>query len=216
MPTLFKTLAALAVVLVAETSAAAAFPAPALDEPLARGHGEASVVLAGGCFWGVQAVFQHVKGVTSAVSGYSGGASYSAHYTLVSLGITGHAESVQVTYDPSRVTLGQLLRVFFAVAHDPTQRDRQGPDHGRQYRSAVFYKDDAQRNIAAAYVAQLAASGAFAEPMATEIVPLDAFYVAESYHQDYAKRYPDAPYIVVNDAPKVARLREAFPELFVQ
>ena len=173
-------------------------------------------MVAGGCFWGVQAVFQHVRGVTSAVSGYAGGASYTAHYSVVSLGITGHAESVQITYDPARVTLGQLLRVFFSVAHDPTQRNRQGPDEGRQYRSAIFFGDDAQRRIAAAYIAQLDAAGIFEDPIATEVRPLEAFFVAESYHQDYAMRHPDAPYILRNDAPKVAALRTTFPDLYVE
>ena len=182
---------------------AAPFPAPTLDVPLARSHGEASLVVAGGCFWGVQAVFQHVRGVTSAVSGYAGGASYTAHYSVVSLGITGHAESVRITYDPARVTLGQLLRVFFSVAHDPTQRNRQGPDEGQQ-------------RVASAYIEQLDAAGVFEERIATEVRPLEAFFVAESYHQDYAMRHPDAPYIVRNDAPKVAALRTTFPDLYVE
>jgi peptide-methionine (S)-S-oxide reductase len=190
-------------------------PPPKLDLPLVSSPAQSSVVLAGGCFWGVQAVFQHVRGVTTAVSGYSGGASYSAHYSIVSLGVTRHAESVQVTWDPSQISFGHLLRVFFSVAHDPTQRNRQGPDHGAQYRSAIFHVDEDQRRIAAAYVAQLDANHVFGQPIATEIQPLTAFYVAESYHQDYAARHPDAPYIRVNDAPKVARLRAAFPDLYV-
>ncbi len=187
-------------------AAAAALPAS---------PGEHSVVLAGGCFWGVQAVFQHVRGVTSAVSGYAGGAGYSAHYSIVSLGVTNHAEAVQVTYDPSRVTLEQLLRVFFSVAHDPTQKDRQGPDTGRQYRSAIFYADEAQRRTAAASIAELDAARAGAPPIVTELAPLEAFYVAESYHQDYATRHPGDPYIVVNDAPKLARLKATLPDLYV-
>jgi peptide-methionine (S)-S-oxide reductase len=199
----------------ASQSGAAALPAPSLDEARATKPGERRLVLAGGCFWGIQAVFQHVRGVTTAVSGYSGGSSFTAHYSIVSLGISGHAESVQVTYDPSQVTLGQLLRVFFSVAHDPSQKNRQGPDSGTQYRSAIFYADEEQRRVAAAYVAELEAARVLERPIATEIAPLQAFYVAESYHQDYAVRHPDAVYIVVNDAPKVASLRTTFPELYV-
>lgn len=210
-----------ATVLVAALSAlacqarAAGIPAASLDEARAASRAERRLVVAGGCFWGIQAVFQHVRGVSSAVSGYSGGAAFTAHYSMVSLGVTGHAESVQVTYDPSQVSLGQLLRVFFSVAHDPTQKDRQGPDSGTQYRSAIFYGDDEQRRVAEAYIAQLGAARAFPRPIVTELEPLQGFYVAESYHQDYATRHPDAPYIVYNDAPKVANLKAAFPELYV-
>ena len=193
----------------------APIPAPSVDSPLAKNRGARSIVVAAGCFWGIQAVFQHVRGVESAVSGYSGGAAWTANYQVVSLGMSGHAESVQVTYDPSRITLGQLLRVFFSVAHDPTQKNRQGPDAGTQYRSAIFYSDAEQQRIARAYIAQLDQSGVFDRKIATEIAPLKAFYAAEAYHQDYATRHPDAPYIRINDAPKVAHLRTAFPDLYV-
>jgi len=199
---------------VAAGAESGSIPPPSLDAPLAKG-GTRSVVVAGGCFWGIQAVFQHVRGVQSAVSGYSGGAAWTAHYQMVSLGMSGHAESVQVSYDPSRVSLGQLLRVFFSVAHDPTQKNRQGPDQGTQYRSAIFFSDAEQERIARAYVAQLDQAGVFERKIATEIAPLAAFYVAEAYHQDYATRHPDAPYIRINDAPKVERLRVEFPDLYV-
>jgi peptide-methionine (S)-S-oxide reductase len=177
---------------------------------------ERSIVLAGGCFWGVQAVFQHVRGVTKAVSGYSGGSAWTAHYQVVSSGVTAHAESVQVTFDPSQVTLGQLLRVFFSVAHDPTQLNRQGPDFGRQYRSAIFHADAEQKRLAEATIAELDQKGVFESRIVTQVVPLEAFYVAEAYHQNYAARHPDSPYIVINDAPKVAKLRRLFPELYVR
>jgi peptide-methionine (S)-S-oxide reductase len=199
----------------AARAADVAVPLPNVDAPLASRLDERKAVLAGGCFWGVQAVFQHVRGVTSAVSGYAGGSAWNAHYNVVSLGVTGHAESVEVTYDASRLSYGQILRVFFSVAHDPTQRNRQGPDEGRQYRSAIFFADAEQKRIAEAYVAQLDRAGVFPRPIATEVVPLEAFYVAESYHQDYATRHPDDPYIQINDAPKVARLKAEFPELYV-
>jgi peptide-methionine (S)-S-oxide reductase len=189
-------------------------PSPRLDAPLAAAPGERKAVLAGGCFWGIQAVFQHVRGVTQAVSGYSGGSAWNAHYEVVSLGVTAHAESVEVTYDPARITYGQLLRVFFSVAHDPTQVNRQGPDTGRQYRSAIFFADAEQKRIAEAYIAQLGAARVFPRPLATEVVPLEAFYVAESYHQDYAARHPESLYIQVNDAPKVVRLKVEFPGLY--
>ncbi len=190
-------------------------PAPSVDAPLAKAGNPRSIVVAGGCFWGIEAVFQHVRGVTGAVSGYSGGASWTANYQVVSLGMSGHAESVQVSYDPSQITLGQLLRVFFSVAHDPTQKNRQGPDQGTQYRSAIFYADDEQQRIARAYIAQLDQSGVFDRKIATELTSLAAFYTAEAYHQDYAARHPDAPYIRMHDAPKVASLRAAFPDLYV-
>jgi peptide-methionine (S)-S-oxide reductase len=211
-------LAALALTLLANGTARGAeapVPPPKLDAPLARTPGERKAVLAGGCFWGVQAVFQHVRGVTRAVSGYSGGSAWTAHYDVVSFGVTGHAESVEVSYDPSRISYGQLLRVFFFVAHDPTERNRQGPDTGRQYRSAIFYADAGQKRIAEAYVAQLDAAKVFPRPIVTEIVPLSAFYVAESYHQDYATRHPESPYIQVNDAPKLVRLQAELPGLYV-
>jgi peptide-methionine (S)-S-oxide reductase len=191
------------------------FPAPASDTPLATSHGEQSVVISGGCFWGIQAVFQHVKGVVSATSGYSGGSKASAEYEIVSTGQTGHAESVKVVYDPSQITFGELLRVFFSVAHDPTELNRQGPDSGTQYRSMIFYGDDEQKKVADAYIAQLDQAKIFRHPIVTQVVPLKAFYPAEAYHQNYATLHPDNLYIVFNDAPKVEHLRKDFPDLYV-
>jgi len=173
-----------------------------------------TVVFAGGCFWGVQAVFQHVKGVVSATSGYSGGTAAAPDYEQVSTGRTGHAESVRVIYDPARVSYQQLLAVFFTVAHDPTELNRQGPDIGTQYRSALFYTREAQRQAAQAYIAQLEKSGAVKHPIVTQVAPLRAFTVAEAYHQDYATLHPDQAYIVYNDAPKVAALKQRFPQLW--
>lgn len=189
-------------------------PNAVLDVPLATTKGEQTAVVAGGCFWGVQAVFQHVKGVVSATSGYSGGMAKTAKYELVSTGETGHAESVKITYDPSKITYGQILRVFFSVVHDPTQLNRQGPDEGTQYRSSIFYESDEQKRIAETYIAQLEQSNVFPRAIVTQVVPLKAFYPAEAYHQDYAARHPDSMYIVYNDAPKVVHLREQFPELY--
>ena len=173
-----------------------------------------TAVFAGGCFWGVQAVFQHVRGVRSAVSGYAGGDKRTADYQTVSEGASGHAESVRVTYDPAVVSYTTLLEVFFTVAHDPTQRDRQGPDVGTQYRSAIFYTNEAQRAAAAEYIRGLAASHVFRHPVVTEVTPLKGFYEAEPYHQDYATRHPDDPYIVYNDAPKVANLKRRFAAIY--
>lgn len=189
-------------------------PAPSFDAVLASGKSDQTAVLAGGCFWGVQAVFQHVKGVTSATSGYSGGASATAEYEVVSSGETRHAESVKISYDPSQITYGKLLQIFFSVAHDPTQLNRQGPDEGSQYRSVIFYNGDEQKRIAEAYIAQLNQAKVFSRRIVTQVVPLKAFYPAEAYHQDYATRHPDNPYIVYNDAPKVVHLRQQFPELY--
>jgi len=169
---------------------------------------------AAGCFWCAEADFEHVPGVVSVISGYTGGHAVNPTYAQVSHGGTGHAESVRVTFDPAQVSFGQLLRVFFSVAHDPTELDRQGPDSGPQYRSAVFYSDPAQKHAAEAYIAQLDRARAFPGRIVTEVTPLKAFYPAESYHQSYATRHPDNPYIVVNDAPKVAHLRELFPALY--
>jgi len=191
-------------------------PDPAFDEPLASSAGTESMVVAGGCFWGVQAVFQHVKGVVSATSGYAGGVAQTAQYEIVSTGRTGHAESVRVTYDPSRISYGQLLKVFFTVAHDPTQLNEQGPDVGPQYRSAVFVRDEKQRRIAAAYVEQLAAAKIYRRPIVTAIDAGQTFYEAEAYHQDYFTRHPYDPYILMNDRPKVDALRRQFPELYVE
>jgi peptide-methionine (S)-S-oxide reductase len=192
----------------------ATVPNPAVDAPIKTTKAEQTAVIAGGCFWGIQAVFQHVKGVVSATSGYSGGATDTAEYERVSTGETGHAESVKITYDPSQITYGQLLRVFFSVAHDPTQLNRQGPDSGSQYRSAIFYNGDEQKRIAEAYIAQLEKAKVFPHPIVTQVVPLKTFYAAEAYHQDYAAHHPDNPYIVYNDAPKIAHLRQEFPELY--
>ena len=191
-----------------------AMPAPATDEARASKPGKQTAVISGGCFWGVQAVFQHVKGVISATSGYSGGSAKTAEYEVVSNGETGHAESVQIVYDPSQITYGELLRVFFSVAHDPTQLNRQGPDEGTQYRSSIFYSNDEQKRIAEAYIAQLDQAKIFPRRIVTQVVPLKAFYPAEAYHQNYATLHPNQPYIVYNDAPKVDHLRQEFPDLY--
>ena len=185
-------------------------PPPALDQPAAAAPQKA--VVAGGCFWGVQAVFQHVKGVTSAVSGYAGGQAGTANYDTVSGGRSGHAEAVEITYDPAQVSYGQLLQIYFSVAHDPTQLNRQGPDTGPQYRSAVFPSDDSQRKVAEAYIAQLNQAGVYPKALATTIEPLKAFYPAEDYHQDYLVRNPNSLYIVINDLTKVENLAKTFPD----
>ena len=184
--------------------------APAKDEPAATSHSE-TALFAGGCFWGIQGVFQHVKGVTSAVSGYAGGAAGTANYDEVSTGETGHAESVKVTFDPTQVTYGELLHIFFSVGHNPTQLNRQGPDTGSQYRSAVFPLNAAQAAVAKAYIAQLNASKSFSEPMVTTIESNAHFYPAEAYHQNFLNDNPDYPYIVVNDLPKIKDLQQVFP-----
>jgi peptide-methionine (S)-S-oxide reductase len=185
-----------------------------LDAKRAAAPGQQTTVVAGGCFWGIQAVFQHVKGVISATSGYAGGSAKNAEYEIVSTGETGHAESVQIVYDPSQITYGELLRVFFSVAHDPTQLNRQGPDEGTQYRSAIFYGNDEQKRIAEAYIAQLDKAKTFPRPIVTQVVPLQAFYPAEAYHQNYAALHANQPYILFNDAPKVEHLRQEFPDLY--
>jgi peptide-methionine (S)-S-oxide reductase len=195
-------------------SAATALPDPAMDESLSAEKGQVTLVVAGGCFWGVQAVFQHVKGVTSATSGYSGGTVKNPDYEEVSSGSTGHAESVQVIYDPSQITLGQLLKVFFSVAHDPTELNRQGPDSGTQYRSAIFFATPVQQRIAQAYIQQLDQAKVFSHPIVTQIVPFKAFYRAEDYHQNYASNHPDNPYIATFDLPKVKHLQQQFPTLY--
>jgi peptide-methionine (S)-S-oxide reductase len=195
---------------------AVSLPAPTVDENVAGKSGKETLVLAGGCFWGVQAVFQHVKGVISATSGYSGGDSKTAEYEIVSTGRTAHAESVKVVYDPSKITYGQLLQVFFSVALDPTELNRQGPDEGTQYRSAIFYGNDEQKHIAEAYVAQLDQAKVFRRPIVTQVVAFKAFYPAEGYHQDYATLHPENPYIRYNDLPKVAHLQQQFPNLYQQ
>jgi peptide-methionine (S)-S-oxide reductase len=193
---------------------AVTIPGPAVDATLASAKMKQTAVIAGGCFWGIQAVFQHVKGVLDATSGYSGGAASTAEYELVGSGNTGHAESVKITYDSSQITYGQLLRVFFSVAHDPTELNRQGPDTGSQYRSSIFYGSDEQKRIAEAYIAQLDQAKIFPHPIVTQVVPLKGFYAAEGYHQNYATLHPGDPYIVFNDAPKVAHLRQQFPDLY--
>jgi peptide-methionine (S)-S-oxide reductase len=196
-------------------AAVVVLPDPVSDAPLAAKSSSQTAVFSGGCFWGIEAVFEHVKGVTQAVSGYSGGTAETADYQKVSSGRTAHAEVVQVTYDPSKVSYGQLLKVFFSVAHDPTQLNRQGPDTGPQYRSAIFTVDAAQQRAAQAYIAQLQAAKSFPRPIVTEVVALKAFYVAEPYHQDYVVHHPDQPYIIYNDLPKVAALKKQFPQLYV-
>lgn len=192
---------------------AVAIPAAEIDEPASDLRLETAVV-AGGCFWGVQGVFQHVKGVTSAVSGYAGGEGGSARYEDVGTGMTRHAESVQITFDPKQITYGQLLRIYFSVAHDPTQLNRQGPDSGTQYRSAIFPLGDSQQRVATAYIEQLRKSGAFSRPIVTTIEPGKTFYRAEAYHQDFLTLNPTYPYIVINDLPKIDHLKQMFPDLY--
>jgi peptide-methionine (S)-S-oxide reductase len=197
------------------SSAAVVIPGPAVDAPLAKTKGSETAVVAGGCFWGLQAVFEHVKGVKAVTAGYSGGSSITAHYETVSTGMTGHAESVKITYDPSQVSYGQILKVFFSVAHNPTELNRQGPDEGTQYRSAIFYASSEQKSIAEAYIAQLNQAKSFSRLIVTQVVALQAFYPAEAYHQDYAVHHPDDPYMRINDLPKVEHLRQQLPELYV-
>ena len=191
-------------------------PPAKLDEPLAKTPGHETIVLAGGCFWGVQGVFQHVKGVTDAVSGYDGGAKNTAEYETVSTGTTGHAESVRVTYDPSQITLGQILRVYFSIAHDPTELNRQGPDSGTQYRSAIFPQNPEQARIAKAYIAEIDQAHVYRAPLVTKIEPGRTFYPAEGYHQNYLTLHPDQPYIAYNDIPKVEALQATLPALYRQ
>jgi peptide-methionine (S)-S-oxide reductase len=191
-----------------------AIPAPAVDAQLSNAKGEQTAVFSGGCFWGVQAVFERVKGVISATSGYAGGEVKNPDYELVSTGTTGHAESVQVKYDPSQITYGQLLQVFFSVAHDPTELNRQGPDEGTQYRSAVFYTNDEQKKVIDAYVAQMEKDKTFSHKIVTQVAQLKAFYPAEGYHQQYFDHHPESLYIVYNDKPKVEALKKDFPELY--
>lgn len=195
---------------------ARAVPAPAVDETKAPSPRKELAFFAAGCFWGVQAVFQHVKGVIKVTSGYSGGTVKNPDYEEVSSGTTGHAESVEVLYDGSQVTYGDLLRIFFSVAHDPTELNRQGPDEGTQYRSMIFYSTDEQKHIAEAYIAQLDQAKVFPKPIVTQVVALTGFYNAEDYHQNYAELHPDNPYILYNDAPKVANLKKEFPQLYTK
>jgi peptide-methionine (S)-S-oxide reductase len=193
---------------------ARAIPAPAVDEPAASNAGTEVAILAGGCFWGVQGVFQHVDGVIDAVSGYAGGARDTALYQLVSTGSTGHAESVRVAFDRQRISYGHILQIYFSVAHDPTERDRQGPDTGTQYRSAIFPADAQQAEVAKAYIAQLDAAHVFPAPIVTRIELGHAFYPAERYHQNYLTLHPNQPYIAINDLPKIERLKRLFPQLY--
>jgi len=188
-------------------------PPPSVDEP-ASGSQREVAVLAGGCYWGVQGVFQHVDGVVSAVCGYTGGAAATAHYEMTSEGDTGHAESVQIAFDPNKISYGKLLQIYFSVAHDPTELNRQGPDEGTQYRSAVFPTSEAQARVAKDYIAQLNGAHAFASPVVTTVEPGKTFYPAEAYHQDFLARNPTYPYIVFNDLPKIAALKRLFPEVY--
>lgn len=187
-------------------------PDPAIDS---RASGEQSIVLAGGCFWGMQDVFQHVKGVRSTVAGYAGGDAEKAHYEMVSTGTTGHAESVKIVYDPAQISLGQLLKIYFSVAHDPTELNRQGPDSGSQYRSEIFVSTAEQKSVAETYIAQLEKAKVYPDKIVTKIEPLKGFYPAEAYHQNYAETHPDNMYIFLNDEPKVKALKEDFPALYV-
>jgi peptide-methionine (S)-S-oxide reductase len=198
------------------TSDVVSLPDPAVDNPLAAAKGQETTVIAGGCFWGIQAVFQRLKGVLRATSGYSGGAANTATYEKVCSGRTGHAESVEIVFDPSQITYGQILKVFFSVAHDPTQLNQQGPDHGSQYRSAIFCTSEDQKRVGEAYVKQLDAAHVFRQPIVTQIVPLDTFYAAEDYHQGYMDLHPENMYVVMNDYPKVENLRRHYPALFVE
>jgi len=190
------------------------FPKPTLDGPLAASKSQETAVLAGGCFWGVQAVFEHLKGVRSVTAGYSGGRINSPSYEMVSSGLTGHAESVSIAFDPSQISFGQILMIFFSVAHDPTQVNRQGPDDGTQYRSAIFYSSEDQRRIAAAYIEQLNAAKVYPRNIVTEVVSFKSFFRAEDYHQDYLQTHTDQPYIVYNDLPKLEHLKKQFPDLY--
>jgi len=196
---------------------ATSLPDPLYDAPLVSNKETSleTIVVAGGCFWGVQAVFQHVKGVQKALSGYAGGDASTAHYDIVSSGQTHHAEAVQITYNPSQITLGKILKVFFSVAHNPTEMNHQGPDHGTQYRSAIFVATPEQKKIAIDYITQLQQTNIFSDPIVTQVEPLDHFYPAEDYHQDYATLHPDNPYIVTNDLPKVNNLKKEFPDLYL-
>ena len=194
---------------------AVAIPPPSLDATSAAPAGSQTVVLAGGCFWGMQAVYEHTKGVTQAVSGYSGGSKDTAHYQMVGTERTGHAESVSVTYDPRQISLGKILQIYFSVAHNPTELNYQGPDSGSSYRSAIFFANDEQKRVATAYIQQLDAAHAFSAPIVTKLEPLKGFFPAEDYHQDFAVTHPTYPYIVYNDAPKVENLKRLFPDQYL-
>ena len=215
---LWKSAIALTALMLAglSVSQSAPLPLPAVDIPATSVKGPQTAVFAGGCFWGVEAVFRHVKGVKRAVSGYAGGMLVKPTYEQVGTGKTGHAESVEVTYDPAQVSYGQLLAVFFSVAHDPTQLDRQGPDHGPQYRSAIFYTNDEQKRVAEGYIAQLDKAKAFKDPIVTQVAKLPAFWPAEDYHQNYLALHPTQPYIVFNDLPKLGALQKEWPDLYAK
>jgi peptide-methionine (S)-S-oxide reductase len=212
------TLMTLVMAFVAFTGCSAAtktpIPAPASDSALAQTKGRQTAIFAGGCFWGTQSVFERVKGVLSTTAGYAGGSAATATYDQVTQENTGHAESVKVVFDPSKITYGQLLQIFFSVVHDPTQLNRQGPDVGSSYRSAIFYTSEEQQKISQAYIAQLDAAKVFRKPIVTQVVPLKGFYDAEAYHQDYALHNPNNPYIMVCDRPKVEALKQEYPDLF--
>jgi peptide-methionine (S)-S-oxide reductase len=195
-------------------NAKAAFPKPAVDAPLAVSKTQETAVVAGGCFWGIQAVFAHLKGVVSSTSGYSGGAAKTAHYEEVSTGETGHAESVRIVFDPSQISYGQILMIFFSVGHNPTELNRQGPDYGTQYRSSIFYADEQQKKVAEAYITQLNAAKIYSQPIVTLVVPLQGFYAAEDYHQDYLKHHSYEPYIMINDLPKLTNFKKEYPDLY--
>ena len=211
MPALWLTLAP---ALASCAESAAVIPAPAVDEPVAAGVDSETAVLSGGCFWGVQAVFQHVKGVQQVLSGYAGGTRSTAQYETVSSGRTGHAESVKITFDPHQISYGRILQIYFSVAHDPTQLNRQGPDSGTQYRSAIFAMGERQQQVAQRYVAQLDHVGVFRHPIVTQIGAFTGFYPAEDYHQDYATLHPHEPYIAFNDLPKIENLKRLYPDLY--
>ncbi|HTV06954.1 MAG TPA: peptide-methionine (S)-S-oxide reductase MsrA [Acidobacteriaceae bacterium] len=220
---MFKSVARIAVLLLAglpllscQAATKSSVPPPKLDATLAASPSRAMAVFAGGCFWGTQAVFERVRGVVQTTAGYSGGSAATANYEDVSSETTNHAESVRVVYDPSKITYGQLLRIFFSVAHDPTELNRQGNDVGRSYRSVIFYANEEQKRIANDYIAQLDAAHVYPRPIVTQVVPLKAFYPAEAYHQDYALHHPENPYIYICDRPKIAALKAEFPDLFVK
>ncbi len=190
------------------------FPDPKIDLPISVVKKEQTLVLAGGCFWGMEAVFEHLKGVSKVVSGYAGGSADTAHYEIVSGGNTGHAESVKITYDPYKISYGQILKIYFAVAHDPTQLNRQGPDSGSQYRSVIFFTNNEEKKVAQSYISQLNKLKLFGNPIVTQIVRLNKFYAAEDYHQHFIARNPNYPYVVINDLPKLQQLKSQFPNLY--
>ena len=202
-------------ILASSADSARTIPAPAVDETPAQAASQ-TAVLAGGCFWGVQGVFQHTAGVVNAVSGYAGGSQMTATYEQVSTGSTGHAESVQIKFDPKKISYGKILQIFFSVVHDPTQLNRQGPDTGTQYRSAIFTTSDEQKKVADAYIAQLNAAKVYRKPIVTKVGPLEGFFPAEAYHQDYLTLHPNQPYIVFNDLPKVENLKKIFAENYIE